>query len=109
MDTLPKYHCTHERLDCYRLLADVARWFHTIRGSRRQAHLIDQGTRASESAVLNLAEGCYRTGKDRAYHLRVAQGSAAETVAVLDLLSVPQAAANQQLLRRAVAMIQRLP
>ena len=100
--------CKHESLHCYQLLVQVARWFRTLQTQSRDGHLLDQGRRASESAVLNLAEGCYRTGKDRAYHLRVAQGSAAETVAVLDLLRVTGAEDNQHALRRAVAMIQGL-
>ena len=100
--------CKHESLHCYQLLVQVSRWFRTLQMQARDGHLLDQGRRASESAVLNLAEGRYRTGKDRAYHLRVAQGSAAETVAVLDLLPVTGAEDKQHALRRAVAMIQGL-
>ena len=100
--------CKHESLHCYQLLIEVARWFRTLQTPTRDRHLLDQGRRAVESAVLNLAEGCCRTGKDRAYHLRVAQGSAAETVAVLDLLPAKDAEDKQQELRRAVAMIQGL-
>ena len=104
----PIHGCKHESLHCYQHLLSVASWFQTLQPPRGSRRLLDQGQRASESAVLNLAEGCYRTGKDRAYHMRVAQGSAAETVAVLDLLRVPEASENQQRLRGAVAMIRGL-
>ena len=100
--------CKHESLRCYRSLVEVARWFRCLQVHRRDAHLLDQGRRAAQSAVLNLAEGCYRVGKDRIYHLRVAQGSAAETVAVLDLLPVSKAEEHQRRLRDAVAMMQGL-
>ncbi len=106
--TFHTHGCKHESLHCYQLLVQVARWFRALETAARDRHLLDQGRRAVESAALNLAEGCCRTGKDRAYHLRVAQGSAAETVAVLDLLQVEDAADKQQELRRAVAMIQGL-
>ena len=105
---LHKHGCKHESLHCYQLLVQVARWFRGLKGSRGDSHLLDQGRRASESAVLNLAEGAYRVGKDRVYHLRVAQGSAAEAVAVLDLLGVPDAGDTQGTLRRAVAMMEGL-
>jgi four helix bundle protein len=105
---LHQHGCKHESLHCYQLLVQAARWFRGLKGERRDSHLLDQGRRASESAVLNLAEGSYRIGKDRVYHLRVAQGSAAEAVAVLDLLTVPDAAETQGTLRRAVAMMEGL-
>ena len=105
---LHKHGCKHESLNCYQLLVQAARWFRGLKGDRRDSHLLDQGRRAAEAAVLNLAEGSYRIGKDRAYHFRVAQGSAAEAVAVLDLLMVPEAADTQGTLRRAVAMMEGL-
>ena len=58
--------------------------------------------------VLNLAEGAYRSGKDRQRHFRIAMGSAAETCAVLDLVDLPDGAARQAELRRVVAMLCKL-
>jgi four helix bundle protein len=45
---------------------------------RHDAELADQIYRAVKSLVLNAAEGGRRGGKDRAYHFRIAAGSAAE-------------------------------
>ena len=105
---LPNNYCRHERLICYQHLVGVARWFRTLTPARGEATLYDQGRRASESAVLNLAEGCYREGKARLYHFRVAQGSAAEMVAVLDLIAHHDAHTQQARLRDALAMMQGL-
>ncbi len=105
---LPHNHCHHERLTCYQLLVRVARWFRGLKARPGQGNLFDQGRRASESAVLNLAEGCYREGKARRYHFRVAQGSAAEMVAVLDLVGVDDAVQHQTWLREAVVMMRGL-
>ena len=49
----------------------------------RDAALADQGRRAASSALLNIAEGNRRIGKDRPHLFRVAAGSAAEVDAVL--------------------------
>ena len=86
----------------------MARWFRALEPGAGQATLFDQGRRASESAVLNLAEGCYRDGKARRYHFRVAQGSTAELVAILDLVNTDDVAAQQAHLREALAMMQGL-
>jgi four helix bundle protein len=50
---------------------------------RVDADLADQIRRAASSAALNVAEGNQRTGKDRAYHFRIAAGSAAEVRAAV--------------------------
>jgi four helix bundle protein len=105
---LPKNYCRHERLNCYQTLLRVARWFRALERVPGQASLYDQGRRAAESAVLNLAEACYRHGKARLYHFRVAQGSTAEFVAVLDLVDHDDSAAHQTDLRSALAMMQGL-
>jgi len=105
---LPTHYCRHERLTCYQHLVAVARWFRALTPGTGQATLYDQGRRASESAVLNLAEACYREGKARLYHFRVAQGSAAEMVAVLDLVGGDDVPRQQARLREALAMMQGL-
>jgi len=48
---------------------------------RRDAELADQIYRAAKSLALNASEGGRRGGRDRAYHFRIAAGSAAEIVA----------------------------
>jgi len=72
------------------------------------ASLRDQALRASQSVVLNLAEGRAREGDARRYHFRVALGSAAETCAALDLVLLPDAPEQQVKLRRIGAMVRKL-
>ena len=48
--------------------------------------LTDQVVRSASSVPANLAEGAGRTGKDRAYHWKVAYGSAKEVDVHLRLL-----------------------
>ena len=99
----------HETLDAYGLAVEVARWFRRAQWPRGSAHLKDQGCRAMESAVLNIAEGRSRGGeKAGANHLRIALGSAAEACAVLDLVDLDEAAAQQEKLRRVGVMLTRL-
>lgn len=96
----------HERLIAYRLAVVVARWIrYEARFPPRDNALKDQARRAADSVVLNLAEGCYREGRDRQYHFRVAMGSAAECGSVLDLQDIPGASQKQEDLRRVVALI----
>jgi four helix bundle protein len=49
--------------------------------------LADQVVRSASSVPANLAEGHGRSGKDRAYHWRVAYGSAKEVDTHLHLLA----------------------
>ena len=96
----------NENLLAYQLARGVARWVrYEARFPRGEAALKDQAKRAADSVVLNLAEGCYREGKDRAFHFRVAMGSAAECSAVFDLVDLGGAEERQKELRRVVAMI----
>jgi len=55
------------------------------RPALKDAALADQLRRAASSVLLDIAEGARRAGKDRAYHYRVAAGSAAEVGAALDV------------------------
>ena len=52
----------HESLDCYRLAVSVPRWLAAVRFPARHADLADQALRASQSVVLNIAEGMAREG-----------------------------------------------
>ena len=49
------------------------------------ADLADQVVRATNSIALNLLEGMGRSGRDRAYHCRIALGSAKEVFAGIKL------------------------
>ena len=78
------------RFDAYRLAlafrAHVVRWL-----PLKRAELSDQLDRASISAVLNLAEGAGRVGRDQARHYAMSRGSAFECLAILDLLDLETA------------------
>ena len=81
------------RFDAYRLAlafrSHVVRWL-----PLKRAELSDQLDRASISAVLNIAEGAGRAGRDQARHYAIARGSAYECLAVLDLLDLEAAPAG---------------
>ncbi len=98
----------HERLDVYRLGVEVARWVATTRFPIGTSSLRDQAVRASQSIVLNIAEGASRRGQAGRNHFRIAMGSAAETSAVLDLVVISGAADQQAKLRRVASMLYRL-
>jgi len=102
------YDFTFEGLDVYRLAVEVARWMRRSSWPTGTAHLKDQGIRAADSTVLNIAEGHSRGGKPGRNHYRVAQGSAGEALAVLDIAGLPGAPEQQQKLRRIGAMLERL-
>ncbi len=98
----------HEHLDVYRVALEVARWFPTVTVPRGRASLKEQGCRAADSVVLNIAEGRARGGGAGKNHFRIALGSAAEVCAVLDLVQSGEAACFQQRLRRIGAMLNRM-
>ena len=76
-----------ERLDAYRLARELHQLVHDL--APHGSGLADQLRRASASAVLTIAEGVGRTGpRDQARFFAMARGSALESVAVLDLLTV---------------------
>jgi len=74
----------------------------------------DQAIRAASAAVLNLAEGQGRVGRDRLHFWRIAYGSALETRSALSLLQAAacvddsQATMAIELLDRVCAMTWRL-
>ncbi len=69
--------------------------------------MLAERTRSS-SAALNIAEGKARGGKAESNHYGIAQGSAAEACAVLDLVNMDGATEQQQKLRRVGAMLSRM-
>ena len=100
-----RHYFTHESYDVYRVALEVTRW---VRSLQVSGDLGKQITRASESMVLNIAEGLGRTGKSKRNHLRIALGSAAETCACLDVLGSKDAPDHQDKLRRVGAMLSRM-
>jgi four helix bundle protein len=76
---------------------------------KNDAELADQIYRAAKSLALNAAEGGRRSGKDRAYHFRIAAGSAAEVRAALEFAIAWEFCATQSelfaLIDRQLAML----
>jgi four helix bundle protein len=106
MEEQVKHAFDHERFDCYRLAVEVNQWFSRAGFPRGRSHLRDQGLRASDSVVCNIAEGCSKRGTVIGKsHLLTALGSAGECCAVLDCASVAGGAAQQNKLRRIGAML----
>ncbi|WP_230469876.1 four helix bundle protein [Lujinxingia vulgaris] len=98
----------HERLDCYQVAREVVDWLSNEKFPSGRSHLRDQTLRASESLLLNIAEGASHSGKSRTHHFRIALGSAAELCACLDLLPFKDKADHQNKLRRVGAMLSKL-
>jgi len=103
-----EFEFNHEGLDCYRLAVDVAKWCAVQTFPSERKHLRDQMVRAADSVVLNIAEGSGNEGAVRRNHYRLAMGSAAEVVAVLELAGLSGAAARQDDLRRVGAMLSKM-
>ena len=93
MDNVVEF--AHERLQAYR----VAREFVGTVGDllaglpRGESALADQLRRASDSVLLNLAEGAgRRAGRDKARYFVIARGSGTECAAILDILRLRRCA-----------------
>ena len=81
----PYFQC--ERLDVYRVAVKFHRSILPLKNVRGAADLRDQLLRASESIVLNIAEGAGRFGADdKRRFYRIASGSAMECAGALELL-----------------------
>ena len=80
----------------------------------KDAELRDQLRRASLSALLNLAEGNARKGKDRSNRFRIAEGSAREAMEAVHAavawgyVTVEEGRESIELLDRTIAMLVRL-
>ena len=78
----------HERLDAFQVALEFAAMVPTLTKTARPA-LRDQLERASSSIALTLAEGnARRTRRDRLHFFSMAQGSAMECAAAIDVLRV---------------------
>ena len=95
----------HEHLIAYRVALEVAIWLRQARWPANSRSLKDQGLRASESMVLNIAEGAARGGASGRNHLQIAQASAAELCAVLDLAQLRDCTTRQEQLRRVERLV----
>ncbi len=73
--------------DAYRVALSFYRELRTATRGRR-GHVVEQGNKAAESVVLNVAEAHPTTGADRARRFRIAVDEAYECGAALDLLEV---------------------
>ena len=98
----------HEGLDVYRLSLEVARWMVKQPFPRGLSDLKNQGTRAATSVVLNIAEGSRRSGKAKGLHFEIARGSAAESLAVMNIVELPGWQEQADKLRRIDRMLERM-
>ena len=99
----------YERLDRYRLAIEVNHWFARAGFPRGRSHLRDQGLRASDSVVCNIAEGCSKRGSVQGKgHLMTALGSAGECCAALGCVSLRGSVEQQEKLRRIGAMLYKM-
>ena len=105
---MTKYEFSFEGLDVYKLALEVALWMRRAQWPAGSQQLRDQGLRAADSVVLNIAEGCSRGGKPGRNHLRIAMGSAGEAVAALSLADIRDGDGAKQMLRRVGTMLYRM-
>ena len=101
----------HERLDVFHVALEFAAMVPALTKAARPA-LRDQLERAASSIALTLAEGCARrTRRDRHHFFSIAQGSAMECAAAIDILRVtggltlPDATRAKHKLTRIVQML----
>jgi four helix bundle protein len=88
MDGMTPIRYGAERLRVYDLALDLASQVDGVLGGRVRSRSIgDQLRRAADSVILNIAEGAaHRTPGRKAWHYRIANGSAAECIAALTRL-----------------------
>jgi four helix bundle protein len=107
----------HERLDVYRVSLEFNLWAKRVtrRTNAMTKSLQEQLARASDSILLNIAEGNgKRPGADRKRYLESARGSAAECAAIMDILesgdivSPAEATSAKDLLDRIAAMLTKM-
>jgi len=107
----------HEKLQVYQVSLSYIDWVYSItpklKGEYRHAR--DQILRASQSILLNIAEGNGKRGvKDRKRFFDIARGSAMECAAIQDILKIGKVLSFQELceaktkLTRIVSMLSKL-
>ncbi len=103
---------SHERLEAYRVAREFRALAHELERRMPRGDLREQLASASRSVLLNTAEGAgRRSGRDKARFYDYALASAEECAAILDDLSISEAApvertdAGRALLHRAVRLL----
>lgn len=105
---------THDKLEAYKVAREFLALAQAILDNmpRGGSRLRDQLADASESVLLNTAEGAgRRTGREKARFFDIARGSAEECAAILDAIAVrrlaplDRVAAGRTLLHRAVRLL----
>lgn len=91
----------HEKLDVYRVAIEFVAWAGTLIDDPLKAtglSAVGQLDRASTSIPLNIAEGnAKRSNRDKAKYLDIANGSALECAAALDVLVARKALLPDQI------------
>lgn len=85
---MPKHYFDHEKLKVYQVTIKFVAWVTELRDELKiKSQVTDHLDRASDSMVLNIAEGNGRfTSKDRCHFFDIARGSALECASSLDIL-----------------------
>lgn len=78
----------HEKLKVYQKSLEYVEWiFGILDKIKSRSNIIDQIERASESILLNIAEGNGKySGKDKCRYFDISRGSSLECAACLDIL-----------------------
>ena len=93
-----KYNKKHRFIVREKALKAASICFQLTRKHRKlPGDLASQINRAAISVVMNIAEANGRTGKDRAYHFRVAYSSALEASAGLELVAKCYPSLNKEI------------
>ena len=90
----------HEKLKVYQKSVEFVTWVHKLLiGLRIKNPTNDQFERASDSIVLNIAEGNGKySSKDRCRYFDIAKGSCLESAACLDILYSKELINNEKLI-----------
>lgn len=88
MEENESYYFDHEKLRVYQKSVEFISWVDNLLGKNGiKSTIADQILRASESIVLNIAEGNGKyTSKDRCRYFDISRGSATECAACLDVI-----------------------
>jgi four helix bundle protein len=96
---MPKHYFDHEKLKVYQTTIKFVAWVSELRDELNLKNQItDHLDRASNSIVLNIAEGNGRfTSKNRCHFFDIARGSALECSASLDLMVAKKIVAQKRM------------
>jgi four helix bundle protein len=98
----------HERLDVYQAALEFMPLALSLLPHQGERALLDQLERASQSIILNIAEGAGRRSREEKRHFyEIARGSTTECASILDILRVRRIGSAQDN-ERAKALIVRI-